>query len=1122
MKYRFRIYLVLTLCYAAFIFYLSSRPNLGDPSSIFHLFEPFLRPLEKSDFKFLLYPLYIIALYPDKVAHMVIYAGFGVLLYFTLKNSQYMRLKDHAFIFAILIGTAYGASDEFHQYFVPGRSMSIWDLLADSIGLALAQAVVYFNGNLPGKKTKISTFDLKIVLILILLSILFVLVHPFNQTFLRIILALPLLLFLPGYLFITVMFPKKGELSPIERFTLSIGLSIAITVFDGFALNYTPWGFRPNSIVMSLSLIILALLTTAYLQRKRLGELAYEFSIEHIRYFFRTLTSKETETGPEYDPALEKMLIKTMIIAILLVSAMLVYAKVTTEPEKFTALYILGENGKAENYLTDIRIGETSTIQTGVENYEHATVNYTLRVNLGGRTLREQEIILDHNSKWQKNITFVPQLTASLAFAGANRSKLEFQLLKENRTYRSVHLLVNVSLDSVKFATMPNMTNGDMESDASWLFSRNSENITGRYEDSSGSSLSRTFEINFTSEKAGTYGILYQNLTTSGDALAYLSFDVKDSDNNTNSSKYVFKQALIDDQIVWENGAGGNNRNWSHVETPVLLSGNNTIAFRIYSKYDVNYNETFWWDNIKLKPYGILFETGDTYKNSDMDVKFSGFFSADNLSIIKLSVENTGKNVSSFDLRPAPVMIDDLGNKYGMVRTERGSQISQNSIYPGVVRKGNIFFKPVNSSADKINLTLYINNKMYKFSFKNEPNIQDEIKEADIGETISNSGFEVGLYGYQNIQTWYSNVIVAVKNTDQEEKTFKLSPLPILTDDLGNQYDMLRVQRGSEIKQTTIYPGVIRRGSIYFGEIKPEARNLKLILYLNGEKYFFSFKAEQILLNEEASFRNTAIRFPVSAAIGETIYQGGYNLSLRGYQNTQDWASKVTIAVKNTEQEDKPFKLTPAPVLIDDLGNQYEVVNIGGGNQIKQTAIYPGVIRKGDLFFEPINLSAQHLWLIMYLNGERCIFSFKDEPKSFEDENIPVDTSRIISNATMGEALSMGGFEVRLKGFQNTQDWTSKVMISVRNLDNENKLLKINTTTVLLDDLGNQYEMVNVNRAGQIEQTTIMPLAQKEGNIFFEPVKNEAKYLRLILRISTGRYEFGFKPGFNATYSKSS
>ena len=118
------------------------------------------------------------------------------------------------------------------------------------------------------KRKIIYNLDFFFVPVFVVLSILFILIPPYNETFLRIIIALPLLLFMPGYMFIGSIFPKRGELSAIERFTLSIGLSIAITVFDGFGLNYTRWGFRPNSITISLSIIILLLLLINFIQRR--------------------------------------------------------------------------------------------------------------------------------------------------------------------------------------------------------------------------------------------------------------------------------------------------------------------------------------------------------------------------------------------------------------------------------------------------------------------------------------------------------------------------------------------------------------------------------------------------------------------------------------------------------------------------------------------------------------------------------------------------------------------------------------------------------------------------------------------------------------------------------------
>ena len=114
--------------------------------------------------------------------------------------------------------------------------------------------------------------DLKALVIFALLSVIFIIVPLLNQTPLRTIFAIVLLLFIPGYAFIAALFPKKYDLSGIERFTLSIGFSIVITVFDGLAISMTHWYFRPNSISISLFVITLTFATIAYLLRIRLPE----------------------------------------------------------------------------------------------------------------------------------------------------------------------------------------------------------------------------------------------------------------------------------------------------------------------------------------------------------------------------------------------------------------------------------------------------------------------------------------------------------------------------------------------------------------------------------------------------------------------------------------------------------------------------------------------------------------------------------------------------------------------------------------------------------------------------------------------------------------------------------
>jgi hypothetical protein len=67
------------------------------------------------------------------------------------------------------------------------------------------------------------------------------------------------ILFLPGYLLISVLYPRGRELDELERLALSIGLSLAIVPLVGLVLNYTPWGITLTPIMVSLAFFAEAL-----------------------------------------------------------------------------------------------------------------------------------------------------------------------------------------------------------------------------------------------------------------------------------------------------------------------------------------------------------------------------------------------------------------------------------------------------------------------------------------------------------------------------------------------------------------------------------------------------------------------------------------------------------------------------------------------------------------------------------------------------------------------------------------------------------------------------------------------------------------------------------------------
>jgi VanZ family protein len=75
----------------------------------------------------------------DKLVHFVLYAVLGVTLSHARTSGRSADRAEGQGMIAhwimISVGVAYGASDEWHQSFVPGRDPDVRDLLADSAGV---------------------------------------------------------------------------------------------------------------------------------------------------------------------------------------------------------------------------------------------------------------------------------------------------------------------------------------------------------------------------------------------------------------------------------------------------------------------------------------------------------------------------------------------------------------------------------------------------------------------------------------------------------------------------------------------------------------------------------------------------------------------------------------------------------------------------------------------------------------------------------------------------------------------------------------------------------------------------------------------------------------------------
>lgn len=71
----------------------------------------------------------------DKFNHFFAYAVLCALLFFALSiQDKFILFKKHPAKMSLLIATFYGALDEIHQMFIPGRSAELLDWVADFLG----------------------------------------------------------------------------------------------------------------------------------------------------------------------------------------------------------------------------------------------------------------------------------------------------------------------------------------------------------------------------------------------------------------------------------------------------------------------------------------------------------------------------------------------------------------------------------------------------------------------------------------------------------------------------------------------------------------------------------------------------------------------------------------------------------------------------------------------------------------------------------------------------------------------------------------------------------------------------------------------------------------------------
>ena len=259
--------------------------------------------------------------------------------------------------------------------------------------------------------------------LLSILMIITVLVPPLNKTSIWMLPGSLFICFIPGYLLLTVIFPKNDDLELVERFALGFGSSLILTSIIGLVFNYTPWSIRLELILIVLAVFSLIFCLITFIKTKKLP---MEKRL-HI-------------------PKLEKVLCIFLIFCIMLTIGTAAYTILKPGPLQAdnnkinsTDFYIKEVNVNASNYTLNLTSGAKTNLTMVLVNQEGSAANYRLVVLVNNTLLKQDNITLQNNQQMEIPLNFTAGTTG--------QKKMEFILYKlpDQKPYQTYSLWMKIN-----------------------------------------------------------------------------------------------------------------------------------------------------------------------------------------------------------------------------------------------------------------------------------------------------------------------------------------------------------------------------------------------------------------------------------------------------------------------------------------------------------------------------------------------------------------------------------------------------------------------------------------------------------------------------------------------------
>lgn len=256
---------------------------------------------------------------------------------------------------------------------------------------------------------------------------------------LRLLLGLIYVVYVPGYLLQAALFACVDDLDIVERFGLSLGLSLALVPLLALLLDRLPWRLHPWPVVIGQGIMVLLLVATAAWQRtiQPAGQAYAPDMRTHSRLLWSELAVSERRL----------FLLSFAALAFACLAAAWIFL-VPSQDEFMTEFYMLGSGRMAEDFPREAQVGPPVQITLGITNLERDDHAYRLEIwavdpwSEGRRQLVSQTdpFLVERGTRREALLAW------QMPWSGDDQ-QVEFLLFidKEPQPYRSLRLWLDVT-----------------------------------------------------------------------------------------------------------------------------------------------------------------------------------------------------------------------------------------------------------------------------------------------------------------------------------------------------------------------------------------------------------------------------------------------------------------------------------------------------------------------------------------------------------------------------------------------------------------------------------------------------------------------------------------------------